>query len=277
MAPQSTAKEGVSVKNGLDAAPSNRRHAMAAYVGEHGTVSLADLAARFQVSQMTVYRDVSQLEAQGVVRRSRGGVTAQPSTMFESNVQYRSGVHLRQKEAVCRAAVALVEPGMTVMLDDGTTLMPLAGLLSTYAPLTIISNFLPMVEQLKEVSGITLIALGGTYQPRHECFAGLLCADMIAQVRADLLFMSPSAVQDGFVLHQEPEMVATKRAMLRSSGQRVLLADRSKFGRRALHRVAPVSDFDQLIVDDGGTPEDDAMLAELDVEVTIVGRRSRAG
>lgn len=264
------------MKKGLaDSAPLTRRHAIAAYVADRGTVTLADLAARFGVSQMTVYRDISELEVQGVLRRSRGGVTAQPSTMFESNVQYRSGVHLPEKRAICRVALGLVEPGMTVMIDDGTTLMPLAGLLSARGPLTVISNFLPMIEQLKDAVGITLIALGGSYQPRHECVAGLLCVGMIEQVRADLLFMSPSAVQDGFVLHQEPEMVATKRAMLRSSGQRVLLSDRSKFGRRALHQVARISEFDQLIVDDGGSAEDDAMLTELDVTVTVAGRRSR--
>ena len=242
---------------------------MVEYIGLEGSATFAALADRFGVSQMTVYRDTQELEARGLVRRTRGGVTMQPSIVFESNLRYRANLHQAEKQAIARRGAEFVEPGMSVMLDDGTTLLPMAPLLAERTPLTVITNFVPLMTSLRDVPGIQLIMLGGTYQQRHECFSGLLCADMINQVRADLLFLSPSAVSDGQVLHQEEDMVATKRAMMHSAERRVLMVDRSKLGRRALRRVAAVEDFDQIVTDDSGTDDDLRHISDRGVPITI--------
>lgn len=236
---------------------SERRQRMAEYIGAEGSATFSALADRFGVSQMTVYRDAQELQARGVIRRTRGGVTVQPSSVFESNVRYRASVRQAEKLAISLSGAEFVEPGMSVMLDDGTTLMPMAPLLAERAPLTVITNFVPMMSALSDAPGIQLIMLGGTYQQRHDCFSGLLCVDMIHQVRADLLFLSPAAVADGQVLHQEEDMIATKRAMMGSAERKVLMVDRSKLGRRALRRFAAVEDFDQIVTDDASTDDDD--------------------
>jgi DeoR/GlpR family transcriptional regulator of sugar metabolism len=246
-----------------------RRQKIAEYISLEGNATFAALADRFGVSQMTVYRDAQELEARGVVRRTRGGLTMQPSSVFESNVRYRASVHQKQKHAIAICGVELVEPGMSVMLDDGTTLMPMAPLLAERAPLTVITNCVPMMTALSEAAGIQLIMLGGTYQQRHDCVSGLLCIDMINQLRADLLFLSPSAVADGQVLHQEQDMVATKRAMMCAAERKVLMVDRSKLGRRALHRVAAVEDFDQIVTDDSGSGADLDHISDRGVPIAI--------
>lgn len=246
---------------------------MVDYIEKEGSATFPALADRFGVSQMTVYRDAAELEARGVVRKTRGGITVQPSSVFESNVRYRFSVRLPEKEAISVEAFEFVEPGMSVMLDDGTTMMPLARLLPTRAPLTVITNFVPMITALGDVPGIRLLALGGAYEERHSCFTGLLCVDMINQLRADLLFLSPSAIYDGEVLHQEQEMVAIKRAMMRSASTKVLMADRSKLGRRAMYRVAAVEDFDRIVTDDTGDLQDLAHISDRGVPVSIAKLR----
>jgi DeoR/GlpR family transcriptional regulator of sugar metabolism len=249
---------------------------MAEYIGLEGFATFSGLAERFGVSQMTVYRDVQELQARGVVRRTRGGVTTQPSSVFESNLRYRASVHQAEKQAISLRGAEFVEPGMSVMLDDGTTLMPMAPLLAERAPLTVITNFVPLMSALSDAAGIQLIMLGGTYQQRHECLSGLLCVDMINQVRADLLFLSPSAVADGQVLHQEEEMVATKRAMMHSAERKVLMVDRSKLGRRALRLVAAVEDFDQIVTDDSGTDDDLRHISDRGVPIAIARVKASA-
>lgn len=246
-----------------------RRQKIAAYLGTEGTATFAALAEQFGVSQMTVYRDAQELEARGVVRRTRGGLTMQPSSVFESNVRYRASVRQREKAAISLRGAEFVEPGMSVMVDDGTTLMPMAPLLAERTPLTVITNFVPMMTALSEAQGIDLIMLGGTYQQRHNCVSGLLCIDMIKQLRADLLFLSPSAVADGHVLHQEQDMVATKQAMMSSAERKILMVDHSKLGRRALHRVAAVEDFDGIVTDDGGSAGDLEHIADRGVPITV--------
>lgn len=99
-----------------------------------GSVTAGELAERFGVSLMTIHRDLDELERQGIVRKYRGGVTAQPSGVFESNVAYRMKSMQAAKDAIAAKAAALVEPGMAVMLDDSTTTLALARRLTGITP-----------------------------------------------------------------------------------------------------------------------------------------------
>jgi DeoR/GlpR family transcriptional regulator of sugar metabolism len=240
------------------------------YLAAHREASLAELADRFGVSQMTVYRDVEHLERMAAVRRVPGGVTSQPSTVFESNLQYRQTVQLAEKQAIARAAVKLVEPGMSIMLDDGTTIAPMLPELRTKGPLTVISGFRPVLDALRGADNVNVIVLGGLYREQHDCVVGVLAEEMIRSLRADLFFLSSAAIDQGAILHQEQEMVQVKRAMMASAQRRVLLTDHTKLGRTATHRVADVEEFDHIYVDERAT---DAQLAHItcaDVDVTIV-------
>lgn len=61
-------------------------------------------------------------------------------------------------------------------------------------------------------------------------------------------------MHEGYVFHQEQDIVLVKQAMLKASGRRVLLVDHGKLGRTALHRLAPVTGFDLVVTDDAGDP-----------------------
>lgn len=258
----------------VDAEPgvalSRRQQEMASLVIAEGQASIADLAERLGVSLMTAYRDADRLQELGIVQRVRGGITAQPSSIFESSIEYRSHVFRAEKEAISLACLELIEPGMSLIIDDGTTLLPLIGRLHEKTPLTVITTFLPAVASLSQVSGIDLVVLGGSYRRRYDSVGGVLCADMISQLRADLLFLCPSAVSDGVALHQEEDMVSTKRAMMASSERRVLVADHSKLGRRATHRLAAVKEFELIITDDGGDQEGLLHILDRGTPVTVV-------
>ena len=248
----------------IQGAAKTRRHALIIqYVSERREATLAELAEHFGVSQMTVYRDVEHLERMAAVRRVPGGITSQPSTVFESNLAYRQTIQREEKRAIAHAAVKLVEPGMSIMLDDGTTIAPMLQELLGKAPLTVISGFRPVIDELRGVENIELIVLGGVHRERHDCVVGVLTEDMIRNLRADLFFMSPSAIERGEILHQEQEMVGVKRAMIGSAERRVLLSDHSKLGRTATHRVASTDGFDHIFVDDRATAD---QLRHLDSE-----------
>ncbi|GAA4104021.1 DeoR/GlpR family DNA-binding transcription regulator [Actinomadura miaoliensis] len=235
--------------------PSERQRLIAEQVLSEGSASAADLAERFGVSLMTIHRDLDELERQGVVRKFRGGVTAQPSGVFESNVAYRRKSMRAEKDAVAERAVRLIEPGMAVMLDDSTTTLALAARLSEVTPLTVVTNFLEGLNLLAQFRGIRLMALGGDYDAMHDSFLGVSCVEAIESLSVDLCFVSTSAVSAGYAFHQEQHIVSVKRAMLASAARNVLLLDHTKLGRTALHRVAPLAEFERVIVDAGASPE----------------------
>jgi len=203
-------------------APGRRRERIAEFVLGHDLVSAKDLAARFDVSVMTIHRDLDELEQQGVLRKVHGGATPQPSSLFESNVRFRLGTAKAEKDALARYALTLIEPGQAVLLDDATTTLALARLLLERTPLTVITNYLATMKLLSGVPGVRLIALGGEYRASHDSFVGVVCEHAIASLRADLFFMSTSAVSGGLAFHQEQEIVTLKRAMLAASSRSVL-------------------------------------------------------
>ncbi|MFJ2648356.1 DeoR/GlpR family DNA-binding transcription regulator [Streptomyces sp. NPDC087420] len=235
--------------------PAQRRREISDHVLTEGSASAADLAERFGVSPMTIYRDIDELEREGVLRKFRGGVTAQPSGVFESNVAYRKKSMRPEKEALAAKAATLVEPGMSVMIDDSTTALELAKLLPRFEPLTVVTNFLEALNLLSGERGVHLMALGGDYDPLHDSFLGVPCVEAVEALRVDLCFVSTSSVFGDHAFHQEQRIVAVKRAMLAASGRRVLMIDHSKIGRTALYRLAPLSAFDLVLIDDRTPPD----------------------
>lgn len=222
---------------------------MADHVMRQGSASVTELAETFSVSVMTVHRDLDELERQGMVRKFRGGATAQASSVFESNIAYRLTAHEREKEAIARHVAGLIEPGSSVMLDDSTTALAVARRLGEVAPLTVVTNFLEAIKVLAVTPGIRLMALGGEYHATHDSFLGVACVDAVEAMNTDVVVVSTSAISDSYAFHQEQEIVVVKRAMLRSGSRRILAIDHSKLDRVALHRVAPLEDFDVIVVD----------------------------
>jgi DeoR/GlpR family transcriptional regulator of sugar metabolism len=255
-----------------------RRHEqIAEYVLREEFVAAKELARRFGVSLMTVHRDLDELEAQGLLRKVRGGATPQPSSLFESNVRYRQTLAGAEKQALARFALGQIEPGQAVMIDESTTGLTLARLLPERAPLTVITNSLTVVEELKHVRDIHLIVLGGDHWPRHEAFCGLACEAAVAALRADLLFMSTTAISGAIAFQPDSDFAIAKRAMIAAAARRILLVDHTKFGRVALHRLARLSDFDLVVVDEGIDEAGLRQLREARVEFEVVPVRSPEG
>jgi DeoR/GlpR family transcriptional regulator of sugar metabolism len=251
--------------------PAQRQAEIAEYVVSHGSVSANDLADQFGVSLMTIHRDLDELERQGVVRKHRGGVSAQPSSVFESNVSFRLRAALAEKQALAARARALVEPGMAVMLDDSTSTLEVARLLvEGVAPLTVVTNFLETIKLMAGQPGIRLLALGGEYHPTHDSFLGVPCIEAVEALRVDLLFASTSAVTSGYAYHQEQEIVLVKRAMMRAAQRSVLMVDHTKLGRAALHRLAPLRDFDLVLTDAKASERELAEMREHGVRHEVV-------
>lgn len=241
-------------------ARSMRQKVITDFVLERGSGTAAELAELTSVSVMTVHRDLDELARQGIVRRYRGGASAQPSSVFESNIEFRLRTAQREKTAIAEVAREVIEPGMSILLDDASTTLALARLLRGIEPLTVVTNYLGAQVVLRDVPGIRLIGLGGLYYATHDSFNGVGCLEALSVLTVDLAFVSTSSMTATMTYHQEQEIVAVKRAMLASAERTVLLMDSSKAGRRALHRVAPMTEFDLLVTDSGLDPE---VLAEM--------------
>ena len=234
-----------------------------------GTVSVDDLAARFSVSKMTIHRDLDELEANGFLRKVRGGASVQSSSRFESDYRYRQKVASEEKQRIAMSAATLIEPGQTIIIDDGSTSGRVANHLADLKPLTVISNNLDVIGQLAGVAGINLIALGGQYSKKFNGFFGLVTDEALKSLRADIAFLSSSAIHGTSAFHQEQEVVQTKRLMIAAAERTYLLVDHGKFEKRALHFLADLSDFSGVITGAAVPVELDAKFRDAGVALSV--------
>lgn len=247
-----------------------RQRAITEAVMAEGSVRIEQLAQRFDISVMTVHRDLDELEGRGLLRKSRGVATAMSTSLVESSDVYRSSRQSAEKESIALTALEFIEPGQAIMLDDSTTTLHLVPHLRTKRPLTVITNTLTIMDELRGSNGITMLGLGGQYYNWCSAFMGGITTQAIAAMRADLFIMSTAAITDGVAYHQTLETIDVKRAMFESSARRILLADHTKFDRRALHALLPLSEFDAVIVDSATAETDVQRLRKQGVNVVVV-------
>jgi DeoR/GlpR family transcriptional regulator of sugar metabolism len=252
-----------------------RQRAISDAVMAEGAIRIEQLAERFGISVMTVHRDLDELENRGLIRKNRGVATATSTALVESSDVYRSSRQLAEKEAIAQAALEFIEPGQAIILDDSTTTLRLVPHLRDRTPLTVITNTLTIINELRGTNGISLLALGGQYYNWCSAFMGRMTTEATASLRADILFMSTSAITDDIAFHQTQETVDVKRAMFDAAAKRILLADHTKFEKRALHAMLSLERFDAVIVDARTDSEHIARLRDKGVHVLVARRHPR--
>jgi DeoR/GlpR family transcriptional regulator of sugar metabolism len=249
--------------------PLERRERIRAQVLADGYARIDDLAKSYGVSVMTVHRDIDALVTEGWLTKLRGGATANPSALLQASVRDRTSAMRRQKAAIARTSAGQLHHGQTIFLDDSTTAMGLVPYLAEHAPLTVVTNFLTAVTQIKDINGIDLIVLGGRYQRLQDGCYGMQTIDATAQLHADVLFMSTTAIMNGACYHRSEPTLMARKAMISHSARTVLMVDHAKFGRPAPHLLGRLDEFDLLVTDAEIDPNDLAEARQHAIDIQI--------
>ncbi|MFF4508090.1 DeoR family transcriptional regulator [Streptomyces sp. NPDC001401] len=148
----------------------------AQYVAEHGETRIDDLARHFDVSLMTMHRDLDDLAGRHLLRKERGRAVAFPALTMETATHFRENSALAAKNALCAAVAARIRPGSTVLMDDSTTLFPLAPALARLDQLHVVTNSVGLPQPLGSAPGAlaTGAALGFIPEERRPGVAPAL-------------------------------------------------------------------------------------------------------
>lgn len=224
-------------------------------LGQRERWSIAELAERFDVSEETVRRDVRQLEQAGRVQKVHGGVCL-PGGVLEPPYRQRLRDQAEAKRRIAERALALVQPGMTVMLDSGTTTLCLARALRGVRDLTVITNSVEVAAEVLGHPGQRLFVAGGTVDPDYHAAFGSEPIDYCRQFAPDLTILSMGAVDAarGFLDFHAGE-AAFKRSLLARARRVAVLCDATKFDKPGFLHVADFADVQELVTDQAPTKD----------------------
>ena len=248
-----------------------RHNQIRALVNKQGRVTVQELSTQFGVSEATARRDLEELDSLGQLRRTHGGAVRAEKTSKEPPMIQRIGEKPDEKERIGKAAVGLIQNNETIFLASGTTVIEIARNLPADINLTVITNSLPVVNELANHPGIELIVIGGMLRQSELSMVGHVAEQAVCEFRADRIFLGMHAIdaKSGFTSDYLPE-VMTDRAIMSIGRQVVILADHSKFGRISSVLVAPVTSANVIVTDDGTSPDCVERLMELGVHVMVV-------
>lgn len=222
----------------------------------NGSVNTEDLCEQFQVSPMTIWRDLKVLEDRELIRRVHGGAVL-ADQMDEPIYTRKQNVNRTAKERIARYACQhYVRDNQIIIMEAGTTVMAMCKYL-TQSNLTVITNGLGTLKELStQIPTLQVLSCGGMLRDVGLTFVGPQAEQFFHNVRAHTLFLGATGItiDDGIC---DPNIleIQIKQAMAASAQQIVLLLDHSKFGVRSLKNILPISRIDVLITDEP-VPED---------------------
>lgn len=277
-----------------------RRQAIVAELGRSGGVRVADLTARFAVSDMTIRRDLEQLESQGRLRRVHGGAVKIGSSVDEPGFEAKRLIAPAAKQAIAARARSLISPRSAVGISAGTTTWMLAqelrgfsGALSVVTNSTTVSEILAPTHWAPQGSAgsgaaaddhdgdesadgpagdgaVSVILTGGLRTP-SAALVGVIADRTIEALHVDQLFLGVHGmdVDAGFTTPNLAE-AHTNAIFMSRAKQVVVLADSTKWNTIGLARIAPLGAADVLVTDDGLSGEARAILADTVGELIVV-------
>jgi DeoR/GlpR family transcriptional regulator of sugar metabolism len=228
----------------------DRHHKTLNALNEKGEVSVAELSAATGVSEMTIRRDLDELEQEGLLKRVHGGAVRVASRSYEPAYALRAGRNVEAKERIGARAAALVSEGEAVMIDVGTTPLALARALPDI-PLTVVTPDLRVANVLAGKREIRLILTGGVLRPGEQSLVGPLAEHAFEDLLCDTAFVTGGGIDvKAGLTEYNLDDAHLKRAAIAGSPRCVVLADSSKLGVVAFARVCPAERVDLLVTDE---------------------------
>ncbi|MCI3924706.1 DeoR/GlpR family DNA-binding transcription regulator [Paenibacillus sp. TRM 82003] len=228
------------------------------YVRLRQSATIGALASEFGVHEATIRRDLMEIEQDGILKRTHGGVIMEQWTKDEPSFNERSTLHLDQKARIGMMAASLVEDGDHIIIDSGTTTLHIAKNLVNRQNITVVTNDMNVAAELRDASQVKVILTGGELYPSSYMLNGMFTDYVLGSLHVAKAFVGTPALhpQHG-LMHPEAQLVPAKQGMIRAAREIIVVTDDTKIGKLSLHRVAPNSSIHTIIT---GREAQDSLL-----------------
>ena len=244
-----------------------RQQAIVDLARKTGRVNVEELSARFGVSPQTIRKDLKDLGDRQLLDRVHGGAVV-ASSVQNLAYQARRSIAEDAKKQIGRAAAALIPSNSSLFLNIGTTTEEVARALMHHVGLLLITNNLHVASMLYPVDGIDVVIAGGAVRQTDGGVVGSFAIELIQSFKVDFAVVGVSAIDaDGALLDFDVREIEVAKTIIANARTVMLVADSSKFTRRASTRIGHLSDIDILVTDRAPTPAFRALCAREKVKL----------
>jgi DeoR family fructose operon transcriptional repressor len=224
-----------------------RKMRIVEFVKENRSASVALLSKHFDVHEVTIRRDLAEIEQEGLLRRTHGGVILEQGSSMEPSFLERSNNQVDQKKRIAKKAAELIEDGDIIILDSGTTIFHIVPHLSARSNLTVVTNDINIAAELRGMDFKVIVTGGELYRDSYV-LNGMYADLILGKLNVQKAFIGTWAIHPVYGLtYHDPVYITTKQAMIRAAREIIVLADDTKIGKVALHSLAPIHEIHTFI------------------------------
>lgn len=248
-----------------------RHNRILALLQQFGSISVAQLAERFKVSEVTIRKDLSYLEQQKKLYRTHGSAILISPYISDRHVNEKEKRNVAEKRAIGAFAVSLIAQDDSIIIASGTTVTFLAREINPAEHLTAITASVPVTQILSQCPDVDVIQLGGITRSSSVSVVGPFAEQMLRSFNCSKLFIGVDGIDTEFGLTTTNMLEASLNGAMIDAAQKVIvLADSSKFGRRGFSKICDLESVDRIITDSGVQSVYLDRLRERGIEVTVV-------
>lgn len=242
-----------------------RRHMILSLLTEQGEVSVESLSGLFDISEVTIRKDLTELEKNGLLMRKYGGAVLMPSNIIQED----SGEEVsNRKLSIATAAVDLIKDHNRIIIDSGSTTAALINQLSKRNGLVVMTNSLPVANALQEIENEpTLLMTGGTWDSHSDSFQGQVAESVLRSYDFDQLFIGADGIDLERGTTTFNELVGLSRVMSEVAREVILMVESEKIGRKIPNVELPWDSIDVLITNNDLSQEQQLKIESHNVRV----------
>lgn len=246
-----------------------RRQKILTIISQDKKIRVRQISRKFQISEVTIRKDLEVLEKRGFLTRVHGGAIMNNRSVPDLALTEKEQINPDLKKRIGKKAADMIEDGNVIILDSGSTTLQIAHQIKFKKNITVITNAVNIAAELA-ASDVQIILTGGTVREMSFSLVGPFAEATLTNVTADKLFLGVDGIHFKYGLTTPNVLEArVNQLMISIAAQVVVVADSSKFGRRSLGFISPVNRVHTVITDNLLKPNDTKQLKEMGVNLVL--------
>lgn len=236
-----------------------------------GSVEINKLCRMFNVTDMTVRRDLDSLaQKYDIIRTHGGAMLADSNRISEPPYEKRIRRNEELKTAIAKKAYSLLKQENKVFIDSGTTTYNVAKHMQYKDKFTVVTNGLNIANELMNRDSVSVLLIGGDLEKNTRSTRGALAVEQMQHFKVDIAFLGSNAIgEDGYLYLGSTSETGMKKAVIEAAAKTYVLLDSTKFGKYSLISYAHGREISGVITDANVDRELCKKLMDIGVNIMI--------